>query len=84
MLIARKTPDFSPATKLAFKWLAVGVLFSFIAEAAIHVAHIVLHRKDHWWCGQAVVVSTSFFFFFFVVDVVDAVDEMTSVQKLHA
>ncbi|DAA79714.1 TPA_exp: Uncharacterized protein A8136_0487 [Trichophyton benhamiae CBS 112371] len=78
VLIARKTPDFSPATKLAFKWLAVGVLFSFIAEAAIHVAHIVLHRKDHWWCGQAVVIHVVGTFFVHTLVLISLIDTTPS------
>ncbi|KAM5432717.1 ATP-binding cassette-type vacuolar membrane transporter Hmt1 [Microsporum ferrugineum] len=74
VLIARKTPDFSPTTKLVFKWLAVGVLFSFIAEAAIDVAHIILHRKEHWWCGQSVVVHVVGTFFVHTLVLISLID----------
>ncbi|KAF3484100.1 vacuolar ABC heavy metal transporter [Arthroderma uncinatum] len=74
VLIARKTPDFSPATKLAFKWLAVGVMFSFVADAAIHVMHVVLRRSEHWWCGQAVVVYVIGTFFVHTMVLISLID----------
>lgn len=49
--------DFSPKTKIAIKWLSVGILFTFVADAAINMSHVILFRQDHWWCGQAVVVG---------------------------
>ncbi|KAK2871746.1 hypothetical protein FQN49_002871 [Arthroderma sp. PD_2] len=74
VLIARKTPDFSPSTKTAFKWLAVGVLFSFVADATIHVAHIVIRRSEHWWCGEAVVVYVIGTFFVHTLVLISLID----------
>lgn len=49
-------PDFSQNTKLAFKWLSVAVLLTFVADAALTMTHVILHRQQHWWPGQSVVV----------------------------
>jgi hypothetical protein len=49
--------DFSPNAKLVFKWLTVGVMFTFLVDAAVNVVHIILYRDTKWWCGQATVVS---------------------------
>lgn len=48
--------DFSPSRKLLFTWLSVGVVLTFLGNAATVIVHAVLDRKDNWWCGQAVVV----------------------------
>lgn len=53
----RTTFEISPTTSLATKWLSVGVFFSFVADAVINMCHVIFRRQDHWWCGQAVVVS---------------------------
>jgi hypothetical protein len=58
MTVARDRPDVSPNFKLLFKWLSVGVLLTFIADAAINMGHVLYSRSEHWWNGQAVVVST--------------------------
>lgn len=49
--------EISPSASLAVKWLSVGVLCSFIADASINMCHVIFRRQDHWWCGQAVVVG---------------------------
>lgn len=58
-VVARERPDVSPRFKLVFKWLSVGVLLTFIADAALNMAHAIIARSEHWWRGQAVVVSTT-------------------------
>lgn len=55
--VLRLPQRFSPNTRLVFKWLSVGVLFTFVADAAIHITHVILRRSQHWWPGQAVVVG---------------------------
>ena len=52
----KKALDFSPSRKLLFTWLSVGVVLTFLGNAATVIVHAVLDRKDNWWCGQAVVV----------------------------
>ena len=48
--------DVSPARKLLFIWLAVGVILSFVGNAVVVIIQAVLYRKDHWWCGKSVAV----------------------------
>ena len=43
-----------------FVWLSVFVLATYIAEAAIHMAHVMTSKSEKWWCGQAVVVGFLF------------------------
>jgi hypothetical protein len=57
MVVVKETQKFSQSAKLLFKWLSVGVLVTLVADAAINVAHVMVARSEHWWCGQAVVVS---------------------------
>ena len=52
----KKQLDFSPSRKLLFTWLSVGVVLTFLGNAATVIVHALLNRKDNWWCGQAVVV----------------------------
>lgn len=48
--------DFSHARKLLFVWLSVGVIVTFVANAAVVILHAVLDRKENWWCGESVAV----------------------------
>lgn len=57
MVVVKETQKFSQSAKLLFKWLSAGVLVTLVADAAINVAHVMVARSEHWWCGQAVVVS---------------------------
>ena len=54
---AKVVLDFSPARKLLFKWISVGVLLTFIANATNVLLHALLNREDGWWCGESVAVS---------------------------
>jgi hypothetical protein len=55
-----KTPQkFSRNIRSLFIWLSVGVLVTIIADAAVNVAHVIVSRSEHWWCGRSVVVSIS-------------------------
>ena len=56
---ALRIPDrFSPRTVVLFRWLSVGVILTFAADAAVSITSIVLRRSQHWWPGQAFVVSS--------------------------
>lgn len=55
--------DFSLGTKTAFKWLNSGILLMYVLDAANAMSHTIIERKQHWWCGQAFVVSISCFAF---------------------
>lgn len=57
MAVVKETQRFSQNAKLLFKWLSAGVLVTLVADAAINMAHVIVARSEHWWCGQAVVVS---------------------------
>lgn len=52
----RKTQGFSKNVKLLFNWLSGAVLVTYLADAAIYVAHVMVARSEHWWRGQSVVV----------------------------
>lgn len=47
---------YSDNTKAIFKWMSVAVILTNLADAAINVAHTILGRSEHWWCGQSAVV----------------------------
>lgn len=51
-----KALDFSPSRKLLFIWLSAGGVLTFLGNVVTVIVHALLDRKDHWWCGQAVVV----------------------------
>lgn len=57
MAVVKETQGFSQNAKLLFKWLSAGVLVTLVADAAINMAHVIVARSEHWWGGQAVVVS---------------------------
>ena len=50
-------PDFSPATKIAFNWLTVGAVLTFVLNAVVVVLHALVDRENDWWCGQDMAVS---------------------------
>lgn len=51
-----KVLDFSPARKLLFTWLSIGLILTFVGNAGVVIVHALVKRKDNWWCGQSVVV----------------------------
>ena len=52
--------DFSPARKLIFDWLSVGVILTFAGNAVTVIVHALLDKKHQWWCGQSAVVWKMF------------------------
>jgi len=50
-------------SRTLFLWLTLFLLTSYVAEAAIHMLHVMLAQSQQWWCGQAVVVSLQETFF---------------------
>ena len=50
------TLDFSPARKLLFNWLSVGISVSFVGNAVVVILHTLLDRGENWWCGEATAV----------------------------
>lgn len=51
--------DFSRNRKLVFEWLTVLVCVTFVANAAVVILHALAERRNHWWAGQSVTVSSS-------------------------
>lgn len=52
----RKTKGFSQTVKRFFNWLSVAVLVTYLADATIYVAHVMVASSEHWWRGQSMVV----------------------------
>ncbi|KAE8350375.1 hypothetical protein BDV28DRAFT_40262 [Aspergillus coremiiformis] len=70
-----KTPQkFSQNTKALFKWLSVGILLTIIVDAAVNVAHVIIFRSEHWWCGQSVVIYVVGSFFVYSIILVSLLD----------
>ncbi|KAB8232962.1 hypothetical protein ETB97_002583 [Aspergillus alliaceus] len=70
-----KTPQkFSQNTRSLFKWLTVGILLTIIADAAVNVAHVIVSRSEHWWCGQSVVIYIVGSFFVYSIILVSLLD----------
>lgn len=57
--VIKPVHGFSENTKSVFKWLTVAVLVTFIVDASVNIAHTIIARSEHWWCGQSVVVRFS-------------------------
>lgn len=57
-MVLRLPPKYSENTLYLFKWLSVGVLLTFAADAAVNIAHVIVFRSQHWWPGQSLVVSS--------------------------
>ncbi|KAG9243289.1 putative heavy metal tolerance protein [Calycina marina] len=47
---------FSPVRKAVFKYITVGVLFTFAATCANTTLHAIAERENGWWCGEATVI----------------------------
>ncbi|KAL1963689.1 hypothetical protein VTN77DRAFT_7893 [Rasamsonia byssochlamydoides] len=77
-VVARERPDVSPNLKLVFKWLSVGVLLTYIADAAVNTAHVIVARSEHWWRGQAVVIYIVGSFFVHAVILISLLDTKPS------
>lgn len=56
--LERQALDTSPRRKLLFHWLSLGVVVTFVCNAVNVVFHALYKRKDHWWCGESVAVSS--------------------------
>ncbi|GFF76443.1 heavy metal tolerance protein [Aspergillus udagawae] len=78
MVVVKETQKFSQSAKLLFKWLSVGVLVTLVADAAINVAHVMVARSEHWWCGQAVVIYVVGSFFVYAIILVSLLDSKPS------
>jgi ATP-binding cassette, subfamily B, vacuolar membrane transporter HMT1/ACLQ len=57
MAILKDRQNVSPRFRLVFQGLSLAVLVTFLVDAAINVSHAILYRSQHWWRGQATVVS---------------------------
>lgn len=45
--------------RLLFQWLSFLATLTFAANAVDVIVHALYDRRDGWWCGQSVVVSSS-------------------------
>lgn len=52
----RQVQPFSRTVKQCFNWLSAGVLVTFLADATIYTAHVLMARSEYWWRGQSAVV----------------------------
>ncbi|RAH52767.1 heavy metal tolerance protein precursor [Aspergillus piperis CBS 112811] len=74
MTVIKAPQKFSERTKLLFKWLSVGVLLTIAADGALNVAHVMIARSEHWWCGQSVVIYVVGSFFDYAIILVSLLD----------
>ncbi|KAK2757039.1 hypothetical protein FQN54_005008 [Arachnomyces sp. PD_36] len=72
--VHREPVEFSRNTKLAFKCVSAAVILTFIVDAGVNMAHVIVNRDEHWWCGQAVVVYIIGSFFVFSVLLISLID----------
>ncbi|KAI9371655.1 hypothetical protein BJX61DRAFT_16878 [Aspergillus egyptiacus] len=72
--VVKAPQKFSQNATLCFKWLSLGILVTFVAEAAIVVAHVMIARSEQWWCGQAVVIYVVGSFFDYAIILVSLID----------
>ena len=56
--LERSRYEFSSTTRAVFDWLTVGVILTFLADAALICIHALVDRKDNWWCGKPVAVNS--------------------------
>ncbi len=55
--LQKQALDFSPRRKLVFHWLSLGIVVTFVGNAANVIFHALYKREDNWWCGESVAVS---------------------------
>lgn len=48
---------FGRIRSLLFCWLSVGIIFTFLGNAANIIVHALVEREKGWWAGSASVVS---------------------------
>ncbi|KAL1958442.1 hypothetical protein VTO42DRAFT_4543 [Malbranchea cinnamomea] len=75
--------EFSPKVKLLFKWLSVGVMFTFLVDAAVNISHTIFERRQQWWCGQSTVVYIVGSFFAYAVILISLIDTKPSPTSAH-
>jgi hypothetical protein len=59
MAIMKNQQNVSPRFRIVFQWLSLAVLLTFLVDATVNVSHAIIDRSEHWWRGQATVVSKS-------------------------
>lgn len=75
--------EFSPKVKLLFKWLSVGVMFTFVVDATVNILHALFQRRQQWWCGQSTVVYVIGSFFAYSVILISLIDTKPSPTFAH-
>lgn len=48
--------DVTQSQKRVFEWLSLAAALTFVGNSINVVVHALYARKEHWWCGQHVVV----------------------------
>jgi len=51
--------DLPRSQRLVFEWISLAATLTFVANAIDVIVHALYNRKEGWWCGQSVVVSSS-------------------------
>ncbi|KAL8651054.1 MAG: hypothetical protein Q9226_004875 [Calogaya cf. arnoldii] len=75
--------DFSPARKLLFNWLSVASITTFLANAAVVIAHALVDREEHWWCGESVAIYIVASFFVYTLFLISLIDSKPSPTAAH-
>lgn len=78
MAILKDRQNFSPRFRLVFQWLSLGVIVTFLLDAAINVSHAIICRSEHWWRGQATVIYIVGSFFVHALILISLVDAKPS------
>ncbi|KAI9828529.1 MAG: hypothetical protein M1819_006585 [Sarea resinae] len=76
--------DFTPARKLLFDWLSVGILATFLADAINVIVHALTHRKEQWWSGQSVAIYVVGSFFVYALVLISLLDTKPAPTAAHA
>ncbi|KAL8843798.1 MAG: hypothetical protein Q9176_001760 [Flavoplaca citrina] len=75
--------DFSPARKLLFNWLSVGTIATFLANAAVVIAHALVDREENWWCGESFAIYLVASFFVYTLFLISLIDTKPSPTAAH-
>ncbi|KAK7513873.1 heavy metal tolerance protein precursor [Phyllosticta citriasiana] len=75
--------DTPRAQKLLFEWLSVLVAGTFAANAVTVIFHALYSRKEHWWCGQSVVIYLVGAFFVYILLLISIIDTKPAPNESH-
>ncbi|KAF2110999.1 hypothetical protein BDV96DRAFT_603592 [Lophiotrema nucula] len=75
--------DVTEAQKRLFEWISLAAAFTFIGNAVVVMVHALTARKEHWWCGQSVVIYLVGSFFVYCLFPISLVDSKPSPTFVH-